>query len=78
VRPSGHRRRHRPGGTPDRREAGPAPGNLCGRDAQDRRHHHRQADAGGRVYDHQGADPLPADLHQGAEYAALHERLRRV
>ena len=32
-----------------------------------RRHHHRQADAGGRLHDHQGQDPLPDHLHQGAE-----------
>ena len=28
LRPSGHRWRHRPGGSPDRREAEPAPGDL--------------------------------------------------
>ena len=43
-----------------------------------RRHHHRQADAGGRLHDHQGQDPLPDHLHQGAEHAPLHERGRRV
>ena len=43
-----------------------------------RRHHHREADAGGRLHDHQGQDPLPDHLHQGAEHPPLHERGRRV
>ena len=42
-----------------------------------RRHHHRQAYAGGRLHDHQGPDSLPAHLHQGAQRPPLHERRRR-
>ena len=45
------------------------------KDGDDR---HRQAYAGGRLHDHQGADPLPDHLHQGAERAPLHERRRHV
>jgi electron transfer flavoprotein alpha/beta subunit len=37
---------------------------------KNRRHHHLQAHAGGRLYDPQGQDALPADLHQGAEHPA--------
>ncbi len=43
-----------------------------------RRHHHRQAHAGGRLHDHQGQDPLPDHLHQGAQRAPLHERGRHL
>ena len=31
-----------------------------------------------RLHDHQGQDPLPDHLHQGAEHPPLHERGRRV
>ena len=37
-----------------------------------------QAHARGRLYDHQGSDSVPDHLHQGAQYSALHERLRCV
>ena len=43
-----------------------------------RRHPDRQAHARGRLHDHQGSDSVPDHLHQGAQYSALHERLRCV
>ena len=43
-------------GPPDCREAASAPGDLRRRHPEGRRHHHRQADAGGRLHDHQGQD----------------------
>ena len=76
LRPPGHRRRHRPGGSPDRREAEPAPGDLRLRDQGGGEEDHRAADAGGRLHDHRGGAALPADLHQGAQRAPLHERGR--
>ena len=36
----------------------------------------RAADAGGRLHDYRGGAALPADLHQGAQRAPLHERGR--
>ena len=64
------------GRPPDRREAGPAPGLLCRRHPEGRRHPDHQAHAGGRLYDHQGQDSLPGHLHQGAQPAPLYERRR--
>ena len=65
---------------------------FCGRQAIDgdtaqvlrcrhpegRQHPDREAYAGGRLHDGQGADSLPADLHQGAERPPLHERERHL
>ena len=55
-------------------EAASASGHLRGRHPEGWQHPDREAYAGGRLHDGQGADSLPADLHQGAERPPLHER----
>ena len=55
-----------------------APGHLCYRDQEGRQLPDRQASAGGRLYGAESPDSLPADLHQGAEHAPLHERARHL
>ena len=77
LRPSGHRRRHRPGGSPDRREKLNLPQvTYVSEIKAEGKKIDRAADAGGRLHDHRGGAALPADLHQGAQRAPLHERGR--